>query len=116
MLYHYLSVNVAGHTKRSFVANAVAISFGLGNIIGPQSFQAKDAPQYTPGKIVTLATEVAMAGCMVVLVSYYVWESRRRERQAAMEGTGRISAEQGLHEDDWKGLTDRRNMRWRYVY
>ncbi|KAF2653340.1 putative MFS transporter [Lophiostoma macrostomum CBS 122681] len=116
MLYHYLSVNVAGHTKRSFVANAVAISFGLGNIIGPQSFQARDAPQYMPGKIVTLATEVAMAVCMVVLVLYYVWENGRRDGRPVSEGTEQVTGDQVLHEDDWKGLTDRRNKGWRYVY
>ncbi|KAF1997590.1 putative MFS transporter [Amniculicola lignicola CBS 123094] len=113
MVYHYLSVNIGGHTKRSFTANLVAVCFGIGNIIGPQSFRAKDAPEYTPAKIVAMATEVATAVLMFLLAGYYVWENRRRDRlQAGGEG-GEVEESE---REAWKGETDRRNSRWRYMY
>lgn len=112
MLYHYVSVNVAGHTKRSFVNNLVAVCFGLGNIVGPQSFQHRDAPQYIPAKITALATQGATAVLMLVLFLYYVWENGRRDKRGV--GVGGV----GMGDDDkaWDGLTDRENGTWRYGY
>lgn len=51
MIYQWLSANVAGHTKRPFAMALLAGSFNVGNIIGPQTFQARDAPQYIPAKV-----------------------------------------------------------------
>ncbi|KAH7123609.1 putative MFS transporter [Dendryphion nanum] len=114
MLYHYVSVNVAGHTKRSFVNNLVAVSFGIGNVIGPQSFQAKDAPGYLPAKIVALVTQGSTAVLMGGLVLWYVWENGRR-RKSFGDGDGGMGEREGGNEA-WSGLTDRENREWRYVY
>jgi hypothetical protein len=45
IVFNWLSANVAGHTKRSMSMSLVAGAFSIGNIIGPQTFQAKDAPK-----------------------------------------------------------------------
>ncbi|KAF2118301.1 putative MFS transporter [Lophiotrema nucula] len=118
LVYHYVSVNISGHTKRSFAANLIALCFGLGNIIGPMMFQAKDAPDYLPAKIGTMATEAGTAVCMWVLVGYYWWENRRRDRLQMVVGEGEeVAGGLGaVDEENWKGLTDRRNGRWRYMY
>lgn len=41
ILYQWTASNVAGHTKRVFSVALIAGAFSVGNIIGPQTFQAK---------------------------------------------------------------------------
>jgi sugar phosphate permease len=41
ILYQWTASNVAGHTKRVFSVSLIAGAFSVGNIIGPQTFQAK---------------------------------------------------------------------------
>lgn len=86
----------------------IAGAFGVGNIIGPQTFQARDAPQYLPAKITVLAAVCAGAGVAAVLMGYYKWENKRRDRE--QEGkTGETD------EEVWSNLTDRENRSFRYV-
>ncbi|THH33779.1 hypothetical protein EUX98_g426 [Antrodiella citrinella] len=53
-IYAYNASNTAGHTKKVTINALTLISFGLGNIIGTEIFQPKDAPGYIPGKIAIL--------------------------------------------------------------
>lgn len=124
MAFHYMSVNVSGHTKRSFASNILPVCFGIGSIIGPQSFQARDAPEYAPAKIAALVTVATVALLMCVLALYYVWENRRRNIRDADTGEGerggsteeRLGGRRETSDEVWAGLTDRKNKRWRYVY
>jgi hypothetical protein len=64
----------------SAVAGAlISAAFCVGNIIGPQTFQAKDAPQYIPAKIIILATQSAAILVAVTARLYYGWQNSRRE-------------------------------------
>lgn len=45
----------------------VSGTFSVGNIIRPQTFQARDAPGYIPAKITVLATQAAAAEVAAVL-------------------------------------------------
>jgi H+/gluconate symporter-like permease len=78
ILYQWTAANCAGHTKRAFASALVAGSFSVRNIIGPQTFQARDAPEYHPAKIAVLATQAAAAVLLFVLFLYYVWDNKRR--------------------------------------
>ena len=82
------------------------MSFCLGNIIGPLTFQTKDAPDFLPAKITIVATTAVAILLTIVLRQMYVWENRRRERL----GVGKV------HETDreWMDLTDRENGEFRY--
>ena len=103
-------------------ASLVAGSFGVGNIIGPQTFQARDAPGYIPAKIVVLATQAAAAGVAGGLFSYYLWANRRKDK-AMRSGTEVVAADQGGPRDIegteqrlWEDRTDKENEMFRYVY
>ncbi|KAL1992843.1 hypothetical protein VTN49DRAFT_3599 [Thermomyces lanuginosus] len=111
IIYHWTAANCAGHTKRSFASALVAGSFSIGNIIGPQTFQAKDAPEYRPAKIAVLATQAAAAVMAAVLFGYYVWENRRRDKLKSDNDSDTASETTA-----WAGLTDRQNKSFRYVY
>ncbi|KAF2421119.1 putative allantoate protein [Tothia fuscella] len=110
--------NVSGNTKRAVVAALMAACYGLGSIIAPQTFQARDEKGgYIPAKITILITQSVCALVFVLLFMYYKMENGRRnriDRQAALEDdtTGaRVTTEEA-----WSGMTDRQNKRFRYVY
>ena len=81
----------------------------MGNIIGPQTFQAKDAPDFLPAKITVLATQTAAALMTALLALYYVMANRGKEKAVGGE----------VEQDErrlWKDLTDKENKAFRYVY
>jgi H+/gluconate symporter-like permease len=106
----WTAANFAGATKRAFAAAIVSGSFSIGNIIGPQTFQVRDAPDYRPAKLAVMGT---LAGCVVttlMLFGYYVLENRRRGKlHENLE-------ESYLSSDTWTAMTDKENKRFRYTY
>lgn len=109
--YQFAAANTSGRTKRAFSTTLMAFSFGVGNIIGPQTFRAQDAPQYLPAKITVLVTQSAGALLAVVLFGYYKWSNYRRNQR-------RLDArdELGPLVEDQCDVTDRKNATFRYVY
>lgn len=105
----WVSANFGGATKRAFAAAVVGGSFSVGNIIGPQTFQARDAPDYRLAKIAVLATQAGCALTTVLLFAYYWWQNRKR-------GAGRESEDNYLSPEAWTNMTDRENGAFRYSY
>ena len=111
ILYQWTASNVAGHTKRVISMSLVAASFSIGSIIGPQTFQAKEAPNYTSAKITVLATQSAGALLACVLFLYYVWANKRKNAEP-VEDTLDGHKMEYLYGDQ----TDKQNKTFRYVY
>ena len=111
IIYQWTASNVAGHTKRVIALALIAGSFSVGNIIGPQTFQAKDAPGYKPAKITVLATQAATALLAFVLFLYYVWANKRKNA-APVETQVQGQSIEHLYGDQ----TDKVNKTFRYVY
>ncbi|KAJ5712962.1 uncharacterized protein N7483_010143, partial [Penicillium malachiteum] len=109
ILYQWTMANCAGHTKRAFASVLVAGSFSVGNIIGPQTFQAMDAPEYRRAKTSVLATQAGAAVAAVALFLYYSWQNRQRDKKQGLENGAVI-------DEKWAGLTDKQNSSFRYVY
>ncbi|KAI2817881.1 hypothetical protein CBS115989_5617 [Aspergillus niger] len=66
--------NTAGHTKKTVQYSILYIGYALGNLIGPQTFRASQAPAYTGGFIAMLICYcicVALTGLYWVLVLKY---------------------------------------------
>lgn len=82
IVFSWLSSNIAGHTKRSIAISLVAGAFSIGSIIGPQTFQAKDAPNYYPAKIAVLVTQAGAAFFAIVLRLYYGWQNSLKEKRS----------------------------------
>ncbi|KYG41360.1 hypothetical protein M433DRAFT_76023, partial [Acidomyces richmondensis BFW] len=108
--YQLTAANVAGHTKRAFSTTLMAAAFGIGNIIGPQTFQARDAPQYIPAKITVLATQGTGAVLAVVLFGYYSWCNTHRCQE-----NPELDDEDALRTESWKNVTDK-HKHFRYVF
>ncbi|KAL8968541.1 MAG: hypothetical protein Q9183_002416 [Haloplaca sp. 2 TL-2023] len=114
IIYQWTGSNVAGQTKRVISVALVSGSFSVGNIIGPQTFQARDAPDYIPAKITVLATQSAAALIAFVLFLYYVWSNKSKKSASSIEGS--VGAEGGRDEQLWEDRTDKQNPTFRYVY
>lgn len=106
IIYQWTVANLAGQTKRTMGSVIVAASFSVGSILGPQTFRAKDAPQYKSAKITVLATQGGGAVVAIILFLYYVWANKKKD---AKESSG--STENG-----WENKTDKENKTFRYVY
>lgn len=113
VLYAWTAANVSGATKRAFAAAVVSGSFSIGNIIGPQTFQAKDAPGYRPAKLAVMGTQAGCAVVTVVLYVYYRWQNQRRDRR---QGEVRVGEESFMSKDAWNTGTDREDAGFRYSY
>ena len=111
IIYQWTASNVAGHTKRVVALALISGSFSVGNIIGPQTFQAKDAPKYVPAKVTVLATQAAGALLAFVLFLYYVWANKSKHA-APVESQVEEKDMAHLYGD----LTDKENKNFKYVY
>lgn len=66
-VYSYNASNTTGHTKKNTVNSMTLVAFGVGNIIGTEIFQPKDAPGYIPGKIAILVILSVQIGVCYLL-------------------------------------------------
>jgi len=108
-LLSLIATNVAGYTKKTTVAAMYLIGYCIGNIIGPQTFQAKDAPRYVPAEIVIL---VSWAVCLVDLAAIYAyckWQNKKKAELRAQPGYVKLENQEFLD------LTDRENLEFVYT-
>ncbi|KAB5523170.1 putative allantoate protein [Coniochaeta sp. 2T2.1] len=111
VFYNWTVANVAGPTKRAFAAAIVSGSFSLGNIIGPQTFQARDAPQYRPAKLAVMGTQAGCAFTTFLLFLYYVWQNKKRHNTSDSDNEDAF-----MSPEVWVRMTDKENKKFRYTY
>lgn len=108
-LLSLISSNVAGYTKKTTVAALYLIGYCVGNIIGPQTFRAKDAPRYVPGEITIL---VCWGVCLCILAFIYIYCKMQNAKKA------KIRAGEGytkLENQEFLDLTDKENPEFIYT-
>ncbi|GAB7347008.1 hypothetical protein MBLNU459_g3157t1 [Dothideomycetes sp. NU459] len=110
-----VSSNVAGYTKKQLTGAILFTGYCVGNIIGPQTFKASEAPGYHSAYIAMLVGySVKLA--MVVVLYVYMWSvNKSRDRAAAEAGVlsseeERAAIEQGMHD-----VTELDNKGFRYI-
>lgn len=109
LVFALVGANVQGYTKKVTTNAMVAVGFSIANIIGPQTFQGKDAPDYIPAKITLLSVGGAT---MVVSVGLRVlYGLRNRKRVGNLE----VAVVSGIGESA-VDLTDQTNPSFIYVY
>jgi MFS family permease len=105
LIYSIISANVSGHTKKITMNALVLIAFCLGNILGPLTFRDQDAPQYIPAKITIFVTNAISIALTFVLLGYYMWENKRRDKlMMGVPHTENV---------EFMDLTDKENMEFR---
>ena len=84
----------------------VLMSFCIGNIIGPETFQDDDAPQYIPAKI-TIVAVLSVSICLTVALDFlYAMNNRKRDREDAPDLPANY---------EFMDLTDKQNRNFRYL-
>lgn len=69
--------NTAGHTKKTVVFAILYIGYAVGNLIGPQTFRADQAPKYTGGFVAMIACYCI---CILLIACYWavaVFQNRK---------------------------------------
>ncbi|KAJ7704497.1 major facilitator superfamily domain-containing protein [Mycena rosella] len=114
LVFCLTTANVAGQTKRVAANALISAAFSIGNIIGPQLFKPKDAPQYIPAKIIALVTALVTSAIAAALRIYYGWQNKIRDDAERKERAA--GAEKEVVNIEWLNLTDRENKTFRYKY
>ncbi|EIM84644.1 MFS general substrate transporter [Stereum hirsutum FP-91666 SS1] len=86
LIWTFVASNVAGRTKKSVVSTIMFIGYCVGNAIGAQMFQAKDAPRYVPALIACAVLAFVQFWMLLAWRTYYVLQNKKRERVAEKEG------------------------------
>lgn len=109
-----LSRNIAGHTKKVTINAMTLVSFAVGNILGTQTFQAREAPGYISGKISIIATLGALCFAILVLRLYNDRLNKQNEKiLAAMSEDEQAQLREKMAFAD---QTDRKNPFFRYTH
>ncbi|CAI7588924.1 unnamed protein product [Penicillium pancosmium] len=80
IIYAWTGANFKGYTMKVSGAAIVSAAFSIANIIGPQTFQSKDAPQYIPAKITLVAVNAAAIVVSTTLRMLYARRNSTAER------------------------------------
>lgn len=88
----------------------IFVAYCVSNIIAPQFFLAHQAPLYVLGMGAILTSYVLAMITMGLYMAYCAWENKRREKLDTAAG-------ERIHYDtDFKDLTDKQNIHFRYVW
>ena len=114
LLLAWNASNIAGHSKK-VTANALTlVAFCVGNILGTQTFQDKQAPGYISGKISIIATLSALCFVVVALRVYNDYLNKKNER--VLEAMGEEEKKVVRDKMSFADQTDRSNPFFRYTH
>ena len=109
LMWTLLGTNIAGYTKKVTTNALVFVVYALGFIIGPQTFRASNAPDYTPAKIIIIAFWTFSGFMLVIMRVIYSRRNAAKARERSSPGYER------LQNCEFLDLTDRTNPEFTYV-
>lgn len=77
--------NTAGNTKKTVVFAILYIGYAVGNLIGPQTFRADQAPAYTGGVVAMIVCYCVCIGLICAYWALCASQNKRGEAMAANE-------------------------------
>ncbi|KAL4890556.1 major facilitator superfamily domain-containing protein [Aspergillus ambiguus] len=80
LIFAWTGANFKGYTMKVSGSTLVSAGFSIANIIGPQTFQARDAPAYIPAKITIVAVNAAAIVISTALRVMYGFRNKRADR------------------------------------
>lgn len=107
--------NTAGQTKKTVSYSILFLGYAAGNLIGPQTFRAKQAPKYTGGVIAMLSCYCI---CMLVVGLYWVLCFMDNRRKDKLYGKVQRGAADGSFDElvgGFQDLTDKEQAEFRYI-
>ncbi|PQE15637.1 MFS transporter protein [Rutstroemia sp. NJR-2017a BBW] len=110
-----VSSNVAGYTKKQLTGAVLFTGYCVGNIIGPQTFIASEAPAYHSAYIAMLVGYSVKLASVVVLYIYMYMSNKRRDREQAERGDASEEEEREAVEKGMLDMTEIDNRGFRYI-
>ncbi|KEZ40020.1 hypothetical protein SAPIO_CDS9008 [Scedosporium apiospermum] len=100
--------NVAGHTKKSFMAATIFVAYCVGNIVGPQLVKSQSKADHYPE--LWLGLIICYIICIVASVALYfvLWSENKKREAIAVDESERAKLA-------FMDLTDKENPYFRYV-
>lgn len=105
-----ISSNVAGSTKKNIANTLFLVGYCVGNIIGPQTFRANQAPNYVGAKTAMLVSFCVGLCILFSLFLIYLRRNKIRDAQMAALGDKYVVPEN----IEFADLTDFENPEFRY--
>lgn len=102
--------NTGGNTKKTISYGIGYCGYLVGNIVGPQTFRANQAPRYTGG-IVAMLVGYVVALVMIALYYFYI-RFLMAQKKKHLSRDGSVGADGVL--DDWHDQTDKENPTFVY--
>lgn len=106
--------NIAGHTKKVTVNAMTMVAFATGNILGTQTFQAKEAPGYISGKISIIATLSAL--CFIIMILRWWNGMLNKKNRVILEGLSEDQKVEMKENMAFADQTDRKNPFFVYTH
>ncbi|KAH8802973.1 major facilitator superfamily domain-containing protein [Xylogone sp. PMI_703] len=114
LLLAWNASNIAGHTKKVTINTITLIAYAVGNILGTQTFQAKQAPGYISGKVSIVATLVALCFMIFVLRFYNIYLNKKNRK--TLENMSEREKAKMMEKLAFADQTDRKNPFFVYTY
>ena len=114
LLLAWNASNIAGHSKK-VTANALTlVAFCLGNILGTQTFQQKQAPGYKSGKVSIIACLCALVLVMIALRLYN--DSLNKKNRKMLASISETEKDELREKMAFADQTDRKNPFFVYTH
>lgn len=113
LIYSWAAANFVGHTKKVTINAILLMSFSVGNIIGPLTFQPDGHTplEYIPAKITIMATGI-LAICAVSILLTLLWRENRKRDQEERDAGGY----EHVIDSEFMDRKDKENREFRYSY
>lgn len=108
-----VNANTGGYTKKTTVYGIAYCGYLVGNLIGPKTFLAKEAPTYHSGIVAFLVSYCV--GIALILTYFFTVRALNRAKEKFLEEHPE-EAQQHTMLDEWHDKTDKENVRFRYIY
>ncbi|KAM0752592.1 MFS general substrate transporter [Meredithblackwellia eburnea MCA 4105] len=109
----FITAGVGGSTKKFLMTMAYQLGYAVGNIIGPQTYRAKWAPNYYPSKYIMLAF-IVFTGVLLLCFEglHYYWNRQADARDAADAAAGIVHEK--IENEEFLDRTDFQIRSFRY--
>ncbi|KAI2861242.1 hypothetical protein CBS63078_7960 [Aspergillus niger] len=109
----FITAGVGGSTKKVAFGASYQLGYAVGNICGPQTFRANEAPNYYTAKFTMLAFLVFTAILLASIGILHRHWNYKRDRQDALDAQRQIVRERVVNEE-FADLTDFQLRSFRY--
>lgn len=114
LLLAWNASNIAGHSKKVTANAFTLVAFCVGNILGTQTFQQKEAPGYKSGKLSIITTLCALILVVIALRLYN--DHLNRKNKKLLASMGETEKEELKEKMAFADKTDRKNPFFVYTH